>query len=146
MIGIGRVAKRRRKSGIVIPWERHGRVLDVIRAARVHKVLALALALAALVWVFRHDAERSRLRETRAAIAELGRAVSLFRADHGRCPRGLRELTRPPSGGAPYVREVPRDGWGHAFALVCPGRMTPDIADVRSRGPDGTWFGMDGID
>lgn len=129
----------------MIPWERHGVLLDIVRAARLHKVLVLVAVLGALVWVFRHDAERARLRETRASIAELGRAVSRFRADHGRCPRGLRELVRPPSGSEHYVAEVPRDGWGHAFALVCPGRRSPDLADVRSRGPDGTWFGMDEI-
>lgn len=140
------MAKRRRKSGVVIPWERHGAVLDFLRGAWLRKVLVAVVLTAALVWVFRHDAERSRVRETRASIAELGRAVGRFRADQGRCPRGLRELGRPPSGHTPYIQEIPRDGWGHAFALICPGRKSPDGADIRSRGPDGTWFGMDEID
>ena len=139
------MAKRRRKSGVVSPWERHGLLLDLVRAARLRKVLALAAVVAAVYWVFRHDAERTRVRETRAAITELGRAVSRFRAEHGRCPQRLQELVRPPSGRAPYVTEVPRDGWGHAFALVCPGRRSPELADIRSRGPDGTWYGMDEI-
>lgn len=140
------MAKRRRRSGIVIPWERHGAVLDFVRGSWLGKLLLAAGLVTALVWVFRHDEERSRVRETRASIAELERAVARFRADHGRCPRGLAELVRPPSGSLPYASEVPRDGWGRAFALICPGRRSPDIADIRSRGPDGTWFGMDEID
>lgn len=140
------MAKRRRRSGVVIPWERHGAFFDFLRGSWLRKVLVGAGLGAALVWAFRHDDERSRIRETRASVAELEQAVARFRADHGRCPRGLRELSRPPSGSLAYVREVPRDGWGHAFALQCPGRRSPDIADVRSRGPDGTWFGMDEID
>lgn len=140
------MAKRRRRSGIVIPWERHGAVLDFLRGSWLRKLMMGVALLAALVWVFRHDDERSRIRETRASVSELERAVARFRADHGRCPRGLRELARPPSGSLAYIAEVPRDGWGRAFALVCPGRRNPDIADVRSRGPDGTWFGLDEID
>lgn len=140
------MAKRRRRSGVVIPWERHGALVELLRGSWLRKVLLVGAVVGGVVWAFRHDDERSRIRETRASVAELERAVARFRADHGRCPRGLRELTRPPSGSLVYVREVPRDGWGRAFALVCPGRRSPDVADVRSRGPDGTWFGMDEID
>jgi len=137
---------KRRRSGVIIPWERHGALLDFLRGSWLRKSLAAAAVVAAIVWAFRHDDQRSRIRETRAAVAELEQAVARFRADHGRCPRGLAELARPPSGSLAYVREVPRDGWGHAFALLCPGRRSGDVADVRSRGPDGTWFGMDEIE
>ena len=130
----------------MIPWERHGAIVEALRSGWIKKLLVGAAGVAAIGWVFRHDDTRARIRETRAAITEVERAAARFRADHERCPRGLRELTQPPGGGVPYMRKIPRDGWGRAFDLVCPGRRSADVVDVRSRGPDGTWFGMDEID
>ncbi len=115
----------------------------------VHEWLSIALAATIVLgffWIFRHDDHQARIRETRAAISELSRAVGSFRADTGRCPKSLAELARPADAASAYMREIPRDGWGRRFGMICPGRRSPDSADIRSMGPDGTWFGMDEID
>jgi hypothetical protein len=77
-------------------------------------------------------------------------ATEAFRADHGRCPRGIQELAQPPE--APgvtgrYLQEVRLDGWGNPFSFTCPGRKHPASADVVSRGaPVGLLFPAEPID
>ncbi|MBI2897100.1 MAG: type II secretion system protein GspG [Deltaproteobacteria bacterium] len=140
------MGKRRHRSGIVIPWERGSAVWGVLQGRWVRS-LALATGIVlGFWWIFRHDDNQARVRETRAAVSELSRAVGAFRADTGRCPTTLAEVARPSDAASAYLREIPRDGWGRRFSMICPGRRNPDSADIRSMGPDGTWFGMDEID
>jgi hypothetical protein len=130
---------------IAIPWERRGWLRE-IRIGRWLGRLAVALAIVlALVWTWRSADRSERTRVTRTRIERVRRAVLAFQADFGRCPTGIAELLAPHEH-EPYLREPPRDGWGRALWLRCPGRTNPDGADIRSRGPDGTWFGRDEIE
>jgi hypothetical protein len=140
------MGKRRYKSGIIIPWERGGALANLFRGRWVRNLVIGTMLIAGLTWVFRHQAHRARVRETRASVSDVMRAVGSFRADLGRCPTSLAELARGHDGQSPYLREIPRDGWGHRFDMLCPGRKNPEVADIRSMGPDGTWFGMDEIE
>lgn len=117
-----------------------------LRGRLVRNVALVGVTVFALWRIFGHDDHLSRTRETRTAIAQLSKAVGAFRADNGRCPTSIGELARHSDAAGAYVREIPRDGWGHRFSMICPGRKNPDSADIRSMGPDGTWFGMDEID
>jgi hypothetical protein len=132
---------------IALPWERRGAWLREVLAGRRWKLLLGAGAiLTTLLFVGQAAERRERVRETRAAIAEIKRSVSAFRNDLGRCPHSLNELLHPPrTGGRRYLRHVPVDGWGRAFHVRCPGRYDPEDADVISAGPSGDFLEDDNL-
>lgn len=140
------MATRRRRPSIALPWERRGAWL---RGLVVGRRWRLAIVLAAIVGVLLLVAssadQRQRERETRAAISEIKRAISAFRADLGRCPASLHELLHPPRTGRRYLRHIPVDGWGRAFWVRCPGRYDPEGADVVSAGPSGSFLDDDNL-
>lgn len=137
---------RRFGRGVALPWERRGAWIRELLAGRRWKVLLGAAAVAAVLLMVASSAEhRERVQETRAAIAEIKRAVSAFRADNGRCPHSLYELMHPPRSGARYLQRTPVDGWGRAFWVRCPGRYDPDGVDVVSAGPSGSFLVDDNI-
>lgn len=141
------MAKERRSSaGIALPWERRGAWMRELLAGRRWKVLVV-LGIAALILfaVGRSAEHRQRVHDTRAAIDEIQRAITAFRADVGRCPHALDELLHPPRSGRRYLREIPVDGWGRAFWIRCPGRYDPGGADVVSAGPSGSFLVDDNI-
>jgi hypothetical protein len=136
----------RRKRGISLPWEeRPTRLRGLLSGARFQAILALlvVVGLSALLW--KAADQRSRVRETRMAIAEVRTAVLAFREAEGRCPDRLSELVRPPRAGRRYLREVPRDGWGRRLYVRCPSRHDPDQVDIVSAGPDGSFFEDDNV-
>ncbi len=135
----------RRIRSIVIPWERSGWLREIRLGRWIVRATAALAIVGAIGWTWRHTERTERTRVTRARIERVRRAVLAFQADFGRCPQGIAELVTPREH-EPYLREAPRDGWGRTFFFRCPGRTSPDGADIRSRGPDGTWFGRDEID
>jgi len=132
--------------GVALPWERRGAWVRELLAGRRWKVLVLlSIVLGVLVLVGSAAERRQRVRETRAAVAEIKRAITAFRADLGRCPHSLYELIHPPRSGERYLRSVPVDGWGRPFYVRCPGRYDPDGVDVVSAGPSGSFLIDDNI-
>ena len=142
------MAKRRRgeRRSIALPWERRGAWLRQLLSGQRWKVLLGVFALAMLLLTVGSSAQRRQQeRETRAAIAEIKRGISAFRADLGRCPHNLHELMHPPRSGRRYLRDVPLDGWGRAYDVRCPGRYDPNDADVISAGPSGDFLTDDNL-
>jgi type II secretory pathway pseudopilin PulG len=140
------VAARRFKRGLTLPWERRA---DALRAAFQNarwKLVVLVVAVLAVGWVIYRAADQHvKIRETRAAIADVHRAIEEFRRDTGRCPDEASELTRPPRSGRRYLREIPPDGWGNELFVQCPARFDPGGADVVSAGPSGDFFDDDNV-
>ena len=133
----------KKRSDIRLPWERRNTWLSALASGRRWRALLLAAALAAVLFGVQQAAlRRERLRLTRAAIAEVQRAVALFRAEVGRCPRSTVELVHPPRTAAHYLDAIPADGWGHPLIVRCPGREDGNSADVISAGPSG-FFSVD---
>ncbi len=140
------MATRRRRPSIALPWERRGAWLrGLVVGRRWRLVILLAAILGVLALVASSADQRQRERETRAAISEIKRAISAFRADLGRCPTSLHELLHPPRTGRRYLRHIPVDGWGRAFWVRCPGRYDPEGADVVSAGPSGSFLDDDNL-
>ncbi|MGE0791435.1 MAG: type II secretion system protein GspG [Sandaracinaceae bacterium] len=142
------MAKRRQLGrAINLPWEQRGAWLrDFVRTRRWRVLAAAAIAALLLLFVARSAEQRQRVRETRASIAEIKRALAAFRADLGRCPHSLYELMHPPrTGGRRYLRHIPVDGWGRAFFVRCPGRYDPEDADVVSAGASGSFLDDDNL-
>ena len=137
--------KSRRRRSIIIPWERPPAWVAWASGGWGRSIVLGLLLLIIAVLAMRHQKRIERTRATRVTVAAVRQATVRFKFDAGRCPQGIRELLHPPAGEA-YLRDLPLDGWGRWFSYRCPGRKNPDSADVRSRGPDGTWWGRDEIE
>jgi hypothetical protein len=145
------MAIRRKRTGgvgVVLPWEkRRSRLAWLSRRNARRAVGACALALVAL-GLLRVEQRRRAVHATRAAIGNVIHAVDAYRADHeGHCPAGgVAELVTPGDGHEAYLSRVPRDGWGNALRVTCPGRKHPSSADVVSAGPTGSFEDTDQIE
>ncbi len=136
----------RTQRSVYLPWEQRYTWVADLASGRIWRPFALVVAVVGSLWlVWSHAAERSRVRLTRAAIAEVQRAVASFRAEVGRCPRSTVELVHPPKASARYLNELPTDGWGHALYVRCPHRYEPSSAEVISAGPSGSFLDDDNI-
>jgi general secretion pathway protein G len=136
------MAIHRDEPKVFFPWERRRGLGSLLRRGGARRAIVAALALGAFAALRGVELRTAEVRATRAAIARFMEAVSAYRADHDRaCPASGAELV---AGG--YVREVPRDAWGHSLRLACPGRRDPHGFDVTSDGPDGQPGGLDRVE
>lgn len=136
------MAKRRRVSSIVLPWERRGGLLRRLGLGRFRPAILGILVLGLLVLIGYRDRQRTGERATRAALLVTSRAIDAYRADNeGRCPRRLEDLRTQG-----YLAELPHDAWGRPLRLTCPGRKDPTGYDLSSDGPDGEPGGLDRIE
>lgn len=88
-------------------------------------------------------ADRAKVEATKAAIADVDAAISLFKLDHNRYPENLMDLVRQPSYVDPakwlrggYLKREPRDGWQNKMDYRAPGTNGQPY-DLRSFGEDG---------
>jgi len=126
---------------VFFSWEKR-RGFSVLGRGRARQVLFVGAALAVFLGLRAREHRASDVRATRAAITSTMNAISAFRADHDRsCPSALSDLVA-----AGYLHAVPRDAWGHALRVTCPGRRDPGGFDVSSDGPDGELGGVDRIE
>lgn len=140
------VSRKRNGRAVLLPWERQRAWLSGLFSARRFGPLLLLLLIGGFAaWSLQVADRRARVRTTRAAIAQVQRAVSSFRAEIGRCPRSTVELVHPPKAGARYLMEIPSDGWERELYVRCPGRNDPDSAEVISAGPSGSFLIDDNI-
>jgi len=138
--------KRKAGSSVFLPWEgRNAFFQELLSGKRWRSVALIALTASAMVGAWQVADRRAKVRTTRAAIAEVERAVRAFRAEIGRCPHSTVELVHPPRAGAEYLDELPRDGWGRALQVRCPGRRDRSGSDVVSAGPSGSLTRDDNI-
>jgi general secretion pathway protein G len=114
----------------------------VFRGARVRQVLLVVGVVVLFAFLRERELHAARVRATRSAITTAGRAVAAWRADHERpCPPSMSDLVS-----AGYLSELPRDAWGRALRVTCPGRKDPQGFDVSSDGPDGEPGGLDRVE
>ncbi len=140
------MARRPATSSLALPWERRGtRIRELLSGGRWRVLLALVLAAAAGYGIWQSVEARAKVRQTRAVITEVRRAVAQFRQDFGRCPYSLRELVQPSRAGTRYLQEMPEDAWGNPLWVRCPGRYDPDGLYVVSAGPSGNFLVDDNI-
>ena len=138
--------RKRTARNVPLPWEgRHAWIAQLFSLRRVRPLLIAGAIVTAIIAAYDMAVQRSRVRESRAAIAEVRRAIAAFRAELDRCPRSTVELVHPPKAGAQYLDELPRDGWGHELLVRCPGTINPQSADVLSAGASGSFSVDDNI-
>ena len=142
------MSSKRKRSGssVLLPWERKRAFLSELRSGRRWRALLFSFGgVLLIVAAFRVGDQRARVRQTRAGIAEVQRAIAAFRAEMGRCPRSKTELLHPPRAGARYLDEVPNDGWGRELYIRCPSPFEANEAHVMSAGPSGSFADDDNI-
>ena len=138
--------KKKNARTVFLPWERRRAWFSELRSGRRWRAVSAGALLALIVvCAFQVADRRTRVRTTRASIAEVQRAVAAFRAEMGRCPRSKTELVHPPRSGAHYLDEIPSDGWGRALLIRCPSARDPHAAEVISAGPSGSFSSDDQI-
>jgi len=126
---------------IYFPWEGRGGLRRFLRVGRVGPVLVVGGVLAFVLLVSMRERTRSGIRQTRATLVDLRRAVDAYLAEHeGACPPNLQAVLDYGD-----FKEMPRDAWGQPFRLVCPGRPDGRSYDLLSDGPDGKPGGLDRI-
>ena len=136
------MASRPREPKVFFPWEKRRGLRALIGRGRVRQVLVIAGAASTFLLLHLRERHSADVRTTRAEITIVDHAISAWRADHDRaCPASLAELV---SGG--YLHQVPRDAWGHALRVSCPGRRDPRGFDVSSDGADGEPWGADRVE
>ena len=140
------MARKNRTANVTLPWERRGNtVRQLFRGSRLRGLVVLAISIGCAGWIYRVADTRSRERSTRVAIHEVQRAIGLFQAQVGRCPRSTTELVHPPRSRTRYLRALPKDGWGRPLWVRCPAHDDPDGSDVISAGQSGSFFVDDNI-
>jgi general secretion pathway protein G len=133
---------KRNEPKVFFPWEKRQGLRSLLGRARARQALLALGAVGAFMILRARVAQAGDVRATRATITMTIRAVAAWRADHDRsCPAVLGDLV---SGG--YMHRVPRDAWGHALRVRCPGRKDPQGFDVSSDGPDGEPGGLDRVE
>lgn len=138
--------RKNRTANVTLPWERRGNALrQLFAGSRLRGLIVMAVVLACAAGIYRVADTRSRERATRVSIHEVQRAIELFRAQVGRCPRSTTELVHPPRSRTRYLRALPKDGWGRTLWVRCPAQNDPDAADVISAGQSGSFFVDDNI-
>jgi hypothetical protein len=107
-------------------------------------ILAVLMCMTSyLMWSVGFLNNRTKIRQAMLDISRIKHAARLFRADFGRCPDSLEELTAPESGLRYLSSSV--DPWGKPYKLVCPAGLDPGGVDVVSGGPDRSFGGRDTI-
>ena len=100
--------------------------------------------IGSLITVVMGRLKSSRIKQTKIAMAEVGKALDMFYTDCGFYPseeQGLRALVEPPSDGpscaawgpAPYIKKIPNDPWNHEYIYESEGKTYV----LKSKGKDG---------
>lgn len=104
-------------------------------------VISIIGVVAAIVGVNVMGADQAaRIDATTAQISQVAGALDLYRLKFHTYPatvEGLQALVRPPGGGPPVMKTVPRDAWDAPLRYSFPGSTDPSTFDLRSNGPDG---------
>lgn len=127
---------------IFFPWERRKGVTRLFGTGRVRPFVIVLFTVLFVVLVGSRERRQSGVRQTRATLLSLRRAVDAYMAENeGACPTNLEKVLAFTS-----AKKVPSDAWGNPFRLVCPARRPDERYELMSDGPDGKPGGLDRIE
>lgn len=136
------MARSRSRSSIFFPWEGRRGLYAMFRAGRVRPILLFGGLVLFLVLIGAREREKSGIRETRALLLGVRRALDAYMAENdGACPKSLEEVLDYGS-----FESIPYDAWGNPLRLVCPARRPGERYELLSDGPDGKPGGLDRIE
>lgn len=106
-------------------------------------VLTIMASVMGMVGFFAVGAmTRAKVKEAQVMVGKYANFVDEFYVYTGEFPSSLDQLARPPSGVAPFVREVEKDPWSNDYTFRTTGG---DGFQVCSNGPDKSSGGDDDI-
>jgi Type II secretion system (T2SS), protein G len=127
---------------IFFPWERRKGVARMLGTGRVRPFAIVLFSVFFVVLVGSRERRQSGVRQTRATLLSLRRAVDAYIAENeGACPPSLEKVLDYTS-----AKKVPTDAWGNPFRLVCPAHRPDERYELMSDGPDGKPGGLDRIE
>ncbi|HEX3774506.1 MAG TPA: type II secretion system protein GspG [Polyangiaceae bacterium] len=127
---------------IWFPWERRGGLRSLLMLGRVGPVLVVFGVLGFIAILGVRERQSAGIRQTRATLIEVRRAVDAYRADNdGGCPASLDKLSDYGN-----FKETPSDAWGHALRFTCPSHREGEAYQLSSDGPDGEPGGLDRVE
>lgn len=127
---------------IFFPWERRKGVARLLGTGRVRPFAIVLFSVLFVVLVGSRERRQSGVRQTRATLLSLRRAVDAYMAENdGACPPNLEKVLDYTS-----AKKVPSDAWGNPFRLVCPAHRADERYELMSDGPDGKPGGLDRIE
>jgi len=131
-----------REPKILFPWEGRGGLRRFFRLGRLRPFVVIFGAVGFVAFVGVRERRASGVRQTRATLVGVRRAVDAYLADHdGGCPPSLEKAAEEA-----HMEVTPRDAWGRPLRLVCPGRWEGARYELMSDGPDGEPGGLDRIE
>jgi general secretion pathway protein G len=133
---------RRKAQRIFFPWEGRLGFRGWARLGHVRAFFFASMVFAFLGFVIMRERQASGVRQTRARLGDVGKALENYRASHeGSCPKSLSEL-----GDYGAFKVVPGDAWGRPLRLICPTDRIGYEYELMSDGPDGQPGGLDRIE
>lgn len=126
---------------IFFPWEGRGGLRRYFALGRLRPFVLFGLVLVFVGWVGMRERRATGIRQTRATLLDLRRAVDAYLSEHdGGCPETLEQVLA-------YTQrqELPRDAWGQDFRFVCPTDAPGLTYELMSDGPDRKPGGLDRI-
>lgn len=134
--------KRQSQQRILFPWDVRVGVLRWLLLGRMRSILTVSAVVTFVSLIAVRERERSGLRQTRAAIFDMRRAIESYMAEHeGACPPNLESIAAFVKGDA-----IRKDAWQRPLELLCPGRRVGIAYELMSDGPDGVPGGLDRIE
>ena len=140
------VFRSKRRSSIVLPWEKLSLWRgpnSPLRRLGFLSFLALGLFMLLAVWRSYQNAESARI--TKNGLLQIRYAALHFRHRTNRCPKNLSEVLTASYSATPRLSYPLLDKWGRTVKMICPGRYRPEDVDVISAGPSGKWSEDDSI-
>jgi hypothetical protein len=117
-------------------------VARLLGTGRVRPFAIVLFSVLFVVLVGSRERRQSGVRQTRATLLSLRRAVDAYMAENdGACPPNLEKVLDYTS-----AKKVPSDAWGNPFRLVCPAHRPDERYELMSDGPDGKPGGLDRIE
>ncbi len=80
--------------------------------------------------------EEAKVDTARIQMADVAKALDLFKVKFNKYPQSLGELVTPPEGKKPILERVPKDPWDNDYIYINPGQHNPSKFDLQSKGPD----------
>jgi general secretion pathway protein G len=134
--------KRHSQQRILFPWDVRVGVLRWLLLGRMRSILTVGAVVLFVSLIAMREREQSGVRQTRAALFDIRRAVESYMAEHdGACPPNLESV-------APLVKGegIRKDAWQRPLELSCPGKRSGLAYELMSDGPDGVPGGLDRIE
>jgi len=136
------MARDARSGSIFFPWERRGGLRRLFGTGRLRPVVLVCSAVGFIILVGARERRQSGVRETRATLGSMRRAVDAYLAENqGSCPPQLDRVLEFSS-----FKQAPRDAWGNPLRLICPSRRSDERYELLSDGPDGKPGGLDRVE